>query len=93
MQKEKSLPGLFKEVKDDLDKIGVDDLKSVSKNVWKKRVKEYVNDKQRSELLDDMKRYKKLDQDELANEKFERKEYFDKLDLDNVRMDRKISRK
>merc|ERR1711954_19698 len=90
-QLEGSLPGLIKEVIEDLNKIGIPDLKDVSKAVWKKKVRSYVYNKQREELLHDMTRYKKLKPEELANEKFERKEYFHKLDLENARLRFKIN--
>ena len=60
LQKAGSLPGLFMEVQEDLETIGIDDLKTVTKTVWKKRVAEYIHDKQRNELLEDIQKYKKL---------------------------------
>ena len=61
--------------------------------MWKEKVKEYISNKQRLELLDDIKKYKKLDYEELAKEKFEKKQYFEELNLEEIRLKFKISSK
>ena len=91
LQKARSLPGLFMEVQEDLENIGINDLKIVTKTVWKKRVSEYIHNKQRNELLEDIKKYKKLNYEVMSKEKFERKNYFYKLNLEQICMRFKIS--
>ena len=49
-------------------------------------MKSYILNKNATELLEDVKRYKKLDYNEFANEKFERKSYFSNLDLERIRL-------
>merc|ERR1711954_148265 len=52
---------LFKEVEEHSRKIGVRDLKEVSKGIWKREVNKYIREKQKKELLQEMEKYKKLD--------------------------------
>jgi len=38
--------------------------------IWKRKVKKYVMEKRRRELLEDVKKYKKLSHDEISTERF-----------------------
>ena len=82
---------MFNEISDHLTNIGADDVHYVSKNVWKKRSKNYIRELNRAQLLEDIKKYKKLDYNEMSKETFERKEYFYKLNLEDIRLRFKIS--
>ena len=64
-----------------------------TKRTWSNRVQNYINDKNRMDLLNDIRKYKKLSFEELSMEKFERKSYFSELDLESVRMMFKIQSK
>ena len=67
-----------------------DDIRTVSKGIWKSRVKKYIHDKQRKELLEDIKRYKKLNHEELSKDRFEQKTFLKTLSLENSRMRYKV---
>ena len=54
-------------------------------------VKDYIFRLNRSELLSEIQGYKKLNYDELSREKFERKPYFSKLNLEDSRMKLRIN--
>ena len=81
---------LFKEVEPHLRDIGVSDLADISKGIWKRRVMKYVREKQRRELLEEVKNYKKLKHEELCKEKFEEKSFLKTLSLENARMRCKV---
>ena len=68
LQCNENLEGLVNEVKDHLEKLGVADLKTISKNIWKKRVNNYIKELNKTELLGEIKKYKKLDYDVLKKE-------------------------
>ena len=76
--------------KEHIDAIGVESLPDVSKGIWKRKIKKYIYDKQRKELLEDMSKYKKLNVEKLSNEPFERKAFISELNLENARMKYKI---
>ena len=71
-----SLPSLFLEMKEHLASLGIDDLKTVPKTIWKKMVKGYIKNLNKNQLLDNIEKYKKLSHEEMSKEEFERKEYF-----------------
>ena len=58
--------------------------------MFKRKVKKYIHEKQRAELLEDSKQYKKLDHQKMASEPFERKKFFYELNLENARMRYKL---
>ena len=68
-------------------------MKTISKRALKKKVKSYVVDLNKNPLLEDSKKYKKLNHDEMEREEFGRKDYFNNLDLEGVRLRMKISSK
>ena len=47
-------------MKEHLASLGIDDLKTVPKTIWKKMVKGYIKNLNKNQLLDDIKKYKKL---------------------------------
>ena len=61
--------------------------------MWKKLVKEYIKKLNKTQLLEDIKKYKKLNHEEMCKEEFERKKYFQELNLEQVRMRMKVSSK
>ena len=61
--------------------------------MWRSKVTKYVTNLNRTQLLEDIKRYKKLDYKEFEGDEFKRKEYFDSLDLEGVRMKIKLTSK
>ena len=93
IQVEKSLPGLAKDIEEHLTNIGVNDIREVTKYHWKKKVKSYVAELNKRELLEDSKKYKKISYDEIKQETFERKKYFRSLDLEAARLRFRISSK
>ena len=68
-------------------------MKTISKRAWKKKIKSYVVDLNKKQLLEDCKKYKKLNHEEMETEEFGRKDYFHNLDLEGVRLRMKISSK
>ena len=83
---DRSLPGLYLEMEEHLIALGVKNLKNMSKYSYKRKVRAYVKQKDREELLNEIRGYKKLDVERLSGESFERKSYFDTLNLDDARM-------
>ena len=79
------LPGLVEECQSYLVKFGVTKPEAYSKLQWKNIVKENIALMNKSELLDMMKCYKKLDHKTFGSEKFELKPYFKKLNLTQAR--------
>ena len=57
----------------------------MSKWQFRKIVKGYITNLNKNELLEDSKRYMKVDHNELEKEEFVRKDYFSNLSLDQVR--------
>ena len=85
--------GLFRELKEHLTHLGIHNLQSVSKWQFRKTVKNYIFEKNKSELLSQIKGYKKLSYEELSRETFERKPYFFNLSLENARMRFRVASK
>ena len=53
----------------------------------------YIEDKNRREILQDIKNYKKLNYDELVEDKFERKSYFSEMNIENSKIMFKVKNK
>ena len=53
---------------------------------WRKKVKSYIADLNKRELLEDAKKYKKTSYDDLTQDTFERKGYFSTLDPESARL-------
>ena len=83
-QQERPMRGLVKELKDHTDTTG--DPNVFSKNLWEKRVSQYTKEKNKNELIEIAAKYKKIDAEEWKGEKFERKDFFNNLDLEGTRM-------
>ena len=60
--------------------------KDESKYIWRKRTRNYITEKNKNDLLDDIKGYKKLNFQELSEEKFERKNNFFEKNIYAVRL-------
>ena len=87
------LNGLVKEMKEHLNALGIQDLKTISKSIWKRKVKSYIIDLTRKELIEDSMKYKKINTESLKKEEFKRKEYFYSLRLEDIRMKFKLESK
>ena len=70
VQELNSYPGLISECKSSLADLGlsVADPKDYSKNAWKKMIRKKIFEENRRQLLEDMKKYKKIKYDELKEE-------------------------
>ena len=88
IQERESFPGLVKECQSQLVKLGLSNLDptSFSKQSWKRMITKKIHEENIKQLLEDMEGYKKVDQKEMMNEKFEVKEYFKTLTLTQARM-------
>ena len=93
IQKENNEEGILAEFTEHLLKIGNPNPLEDSKRIWRNKISKYIAQKNRDELLDKVKTYKKLSFDELSKEKYEKKSYFTELDLENVQMNFKIRSK
>ena len=51
----------------------------------------FIDDKNRQDLLEDIKQYKKLSYEKLKDEKYERKQYFHTLNLEETRVRFRVS--
>ena len=85
-----SLPGLVDECKEMLAEFMVTDIISFTKKQWKLFIKKRIEEKNKYELLEQIKGYKKLCYEELSKESYEVKEYFFKLNVQQVRMKHKL---
>ena len=81
----KKAVGIVEELKDHLAKMNVESTRGYTKWKWKILVKKYVNQKNREEIIQKAKGYKKVSHEKYSTEQFERKEYFYKLNLESVR--------
>ena len=77
-------PNLVTEVKEYIEQLGMNPV-NVSKWQWKKKIRIFIKNKNRLDLLSNIKHYKKLDYDLFCQEEFGRKAYFFDNDLDTVR--------
>ena len=84
---QRDLPGLSKEIADHISSMGmeIEDLQGMSKCLFRRKVRQYVENKNKEELLVDLRRYKKLNYEKVASEPFVRKPYFFKQDLESAR--------
>ena len=84
-EEDSSLPSLLKECREHIDQIGLN-FREVSKWQYKRKVKSYIKKRNKNQLLEEIRGYKKLNHDELSIEPFERKSYFSCLSLTQARM-------
>ena len=84
----KSLPGLLRETEEHISAMGftLNDLVGMSKKFFQKKAKEYIKNKNKSELVERARSYKKLDFRVLSEEDFCRKPYFFNQTLETGRM-------
>ena len=88
---DKSLGGIYYECEEHLMKLGNPNLTSISKARFKRMVRNYIDDKNRQDLLEDIKQYKKLSYEKLKDEKYERNPYFHTLNLEETRVRFRVS--
>ena len=88
---DKSLGGIYYECEEHLKQMGNPNLISISKARFKKIVRNFINEKNRQDLLEDIKQYKKLSYEKLKDEKYERKPYFHTLNLEETRVRFRVS--
>ena len=77
---------LYSEIEDFLIQLGNPDVMQYSKARWRNKIKKFIKEKNRNDLLLDMKSYKKLSHEDSKNEIFERKGYFYTLNLEQTRV-------
>ena len=84
----KDFPGLCREVEEHIPAMGMDlsGLGTLSKWQFKKSSKDYVQKRNKTQLLEEIKKSKKLNHEKLSQENFERKDYFFNQNLENSRM-------
>ena len=86
IQSSLGLPGLIQECQELLMRYNLHDVTTeYSKNRWKSIVKRQVNLVNRNDILDMTKSYKKLNFENLSVEKFELKDYLNKMNLIDAR--------
>ena len=90
LQLENNIEGIVTECKEHIMKMGNLNPRQTSKPLWKKRTKLYIEDKNKAELLEDIKKYKKLNYEEMSKETSKRKKYFFENNLEEVRFMFKI---
>ena len=88
---DKTLGGIYYECEEHLSKMGNHDLTTLSKTKFKKMVNIYIQNKNRLDLLEDIKSYKKLSYEKMKDEKYERKKYFFTLNLEETRARFRVS--
>ena len=60
-QQNSSIPGLVKSTYEVIEKLKIGNISDYSKNQWKKIVRKKIESIQKEELIEDMKKYKKID--------------------------------
>ena len=93
LQDEFSLPGLITEIKNILSKLDMPDMKKTSKMLWKNLVIKKMKEKNKTYLVKQSERYKKINSDEMEKENFERKPYLTNLRMDQARTKFKMKTK
>ena len=88
---DETLGGLYHECKEHLTKMGISDLTTTPKTRFKKIVHRYIESKNREDLLEEVKSYKKLSYEKLKDKKYERKSYFNTLNLEQTRARFRVS--
>ena len=86
VQEDLNLPSLKDEIKEFLAEHEVVDVREFSKTKWKDFVQKKILQRNRTFLLEGMKKYKKLDVNSLALEDFGLKDYFINLNLSDSRL-------
>ena len=81
-----SLPGLYQQNILHIQELGIDNLRDMSKNQWRKTVEDYVSKINKTQVLEGIRDSKKLDFEKLSEEKYERKSYLSELDLESARI-------
>ena len=85
-QKENGWPGLYLECQNHLEEIELEeDPTLLSKNQWKKLVKEKVHVKNKNDLLEEVKKYKKLSHEKWMTEEYGIKSYLINMSLQQAR--------
>ena len=93
-QKKLSLPGLVQECNNFLAQLQIyDNPSELSPWQWKKMIKKKVHDKNRLDLLNKIKTYKKLDYNELSYEVYEVKSYLKNMSIAKSRTNMSIRSK
>ena len=86
IQKENSYPGLVKESEQYLIELGIDsDPGSFSKWQFKKLVKSKIHEKNKADLLNQIKSYKKLNYETMVHEDYGMKTYLSRMNLRDAR--------
>ena len=78
--------GIVKTGYEAIEKLNLGDIKDYSKNQWKKAVKIKIQSIQKEELIEEMKRYKKIDYRTYESQEFKLREFFSKLNLRDIRV-------
>ena len=88
IQSELKYPGLIVECEELLIKFGLGEKSptSFSKEAWKRMTRRKILNENRSYILQEMKRYKKMDYLELKEEPFGTKPYFKKMNVKDARL-------
>ena len=76
LQLENSEEGIINKCKEHLPMIGYPNPREETKRMWKSKIKKYIEEKNRCDLLNDIRKYEKLNYEEHSQEKYERKAYF-----------------
>ena len=86
-----TLPSIINDLNEHPEQLGIEDLTTVSKWVLKKRVKKYIRKKCHMELMELVRKNKKIDPREYEEEPFEKRSYLSTMKLTDVRMRMRIS--
>ena len=70
-----SLPGLYQQNILHIQELGIDNLRDMSKNQWRKTVEDYVSKINKTQVLEGIRDSKKLDFKKLSEDIYERKSY------------------
>ena len=86
-------PSLVTECQPLLAELGITDITAYTKYQWKRTMKYHFFMRNKNQLIEMSKKYKKIDSDELAKEDFRMKSYFKSLNTQSARLQFKINSK
>ena len=86
-------PCLVTECQTLLTEFGITDIREFTKYQWKKKMKYHFNLRNKNQLIEMSRKYKKINSDELSKEDFKMKPYFRSLNIQQARLQFKINSK
>ena len=92
-RQDSDIPSLVTETKPYLEELGITNLQSFTKMQYKRLIKQFIFRKNKENIIEMSRKYKKIDIESFRNESFEMKPYFKSLNVNMSRLQMKIDSK